>query len=438
MGKPLLLAIAPVASQSGYGKHAQDIVRSLIRLDKFDVKIFGIRWGDTPLNALVPGADDDIISRLLPTPQLPRKPEISVQITIPPEFQPVAEFNIGITAGIETTVPNPTWLEGLNRMHLNIVPSEHSKKVFTMAEFVKNDDRTKQPIGHLKLERPLEVLFEGADTTKYKRTQEIHQTVLDELAKIPEEFCFLFVGHWLQGSLGNDRKDVSMLVKTFYETFKDKPNQPALILKTSSATFSILDRNDILRRIESIKSMVSGNLPNVYVLHGQLTDEEMNSLYNHSKVKATITLTKGEGFGRPLLEFTMSGKPVIASGWSGHIDFLDKELAVLIPGELKTVDASAVNDFIIKDSQWFCANYNIVSNVMQDIFANYHRYFTNSKKLMYINKDRFSLEQMQKQLGWILERHLPEFPEEVELRLPIKKISLPKIQKKEQSVGETK
>ena len=178
--------------------------------------------------------------------------------------------------------------------------------------------------------------------------------------------------------------------------------------------------------------MVPGtNLPNVYVLHGQLTDEEMNSLNNHPKVKATITLTKGEGFGRPLLEFSMSGKPVIASGWSGHVDFLDKELAVLLPGELKPVDPSAVNDFIIKDSQWFCANYNIVANVLTDVFANYHRFFTNSKKLMYINKDRFSLEQMQRQLGWILERHLPEFPEEIELKLPIKKISLPKLQKKE-------
>ena len=49
---------------------------------------------------------------------------------------------------------------------------------------------------------------------------------------------------------------------------------------------------------------------------------EMNSIYNHSKVKAMVSLTKGEGFGRPLLEFSLSQKPLIVSGWSGHMDFL--------------------------------------------------------------------------------------------------------------------
>ena len=431
MGKPLALIIAPVASQSGYGKHAQDLVRSIIQMDKYDVKIFSIRWGSTPLNALIPGQDDDIISRLLPTPQLPKKPDVSFQITIPPEFQPIAEWNCGITAGIESTVPNPTWLEGLNRMNLNIVPSQHSKEVFIRAEFAKNDSKTNQPVGTLKATVPIEVLFEGADIAKYKRTQDIHQSVQDELNAIPEDFCFLFVGHWLQGSLGNDRKDISMLVKTFYETFRNRENAPALVLKVSSATFSILDRNDMLRKIEQLKALVpSSTYPNVYILHGQLTDEEMNSLYNHSKIKAMVSFTKGEGFGRPLLEFSLSGKPIAVSGWSGQLDFLDKELSVLLPGELKPVDPSAVNDFIIKESQWFTVNYNIAANVLDDLHKNYHRYFSNSKKLMYINKDRFSLDMMKRQFGWILDRHVPDFPEEIELKLPIKKISLPKIQKK--------
>ena len=98
---------------------------------------------------------------------------------------------------------------------------------------------------------------------------------------IEEDFCFLHVGHWLQGKLGEDRKDLGMLVKVFCETFKNQKNPPALVLKTSGATPCIIDREDILDKIENIKHQVVGNLPNIYVLHGDLRDEEINELYNH-------------------------------------------------------------------------------------------------------------------------------------------------------------
>lgn len=431
MGKPLLLAIAPVLSQSGYGKHAADLVRCIIQLDKFDVKIWNIRWGATPLNALTPGMDDDLLSRILPTPQLPKQPEIAFIVTIPSEFPQYAagKYNIGVTAGIETTVCNPTWIDGLNRMDLNIVPSQHSKAVFERSEFTKNDAAGK-PIQHVKLAKPVEVLFEGANINIYKRTEQLSESVVNELKDVPEDFLFLYVGHWLQGSLGNDRKDVGMLIKVFLETFKNKDNPPALVLKASSATFSILDREELLKKIQQIKSSISGTrLPNVYLLHGQLTDEEMNSLNNHPKIKAMITFTKGEGFCRPLLEFSLCGKPIIASAWSGHVDFLDKDLSLLLPGKIGPVDPSAVNDFIIKDSQWFTADYNVASSFMSELHKNYNKYLSNSRKLMYQNKETFALDGMKRKLNLILNKYLPEFPEELPLKLPIRKITLPKLNK---------
>ena len=154
----------------------------------------------------------------------------------------------------------------------------------------------------------------------------------------------------MRGDFGEDRKNVSFLIKVFLETFRQvsEKDKPALILKTSSAGFSILDREEILKKIQQIKDSVELNqgqtLPNIYLLHGELTDKEMNSLYNHSKVKAHVSFTKGEGFGRPLLEASISGKPVIASGWSGQLDFLDKENSVLVGGELKPIHESSVWD----------------------------------------------------------------------------------------------
>lgn len=438
MGKPLLLAIAPVQSQSGYGKHAADLIRCLIKMDKYDVKIMPIRWGNTPLNALEPGRDDEIISRLMPTPQLNKKPEITFQVTVPNEFQQIGEFNIGVTAGIETTIVPANWIEGMNRMNINIVPSEFAKRSFVSTGYTKNHPQTGQPIGQLKLEREIDVIFEGCDTSIYYRKEEtqLDTKFKDVLSFMKEDWAFLAVGHWLQGDMGHDRKDIGMTVKVFLEAFKNQPNPPALILKTSSATFSILDRDEMLKRLHSIKQSIPGvtTLPNIYLLHGQLTDNEMNDLYNHPKIKAMITLTKGEGFGRPILEFSMSGKPIIASAWSGHVDFLDKDLTILLPGKLEPVHPSAVNDFILKEAQWFTADYNVAAGAMVDVYKNYNKYASKAKKMSYFNKNNYSLDDMGRKLNWFFEKNVPEFPEELDLKLPaslskLKTIQLPKLKK---------
>jgi glycosyltransferase involved in cell wall biosynthesis len=435
--KPLCLVTAPVATRSGYGAHSRDICRSLIRLDKYDVKIYPVRWGTTPQNALNEKDTNDIpiIERLLSNPNLDRQPDIHIHIVIPNEFQPLGKYNIGITAGIETTACPPQWIEGMNRMNLNIVPSTFTKSVLEKVQYEKEDNGRK--LGNLKLERPIEVLFEGCDTNIYKPTKDFSIELHKDISTITEKVVFLYVGHWLQGGLGKDRKDTGMLIKVFLETFKNKLKAPALLLKSSGATFSIIDREEMLRKIEEIKKTVVGRLPNVYLLHGDLTDEEMNELYNHPKVKAHVSFTKGEGFGRPLLEASLSGKPVIASDWSGHTDFLDKELAVMLPGELVDVDPSAFPDNIYtKGAQWFQVNYGYASKVLKDIFKNYKGFLSKSKKLGEQNYKQFSLDAMTKEFGNILDEYVPEFPKEVKLQLPkLKKVGdskglkLPKLKK---------
>jgi hypothetical protein len=318
MSKPVCLVTAPVATRSGYGAHSRDIVRALIKLDRYDIKIYSVRWGNCPMNALNEKDPNDkmIIDRLLQQPQLPQQPELHFHIVIPNEFSNIAKYNIGITAGIETTVAPPYWLDGVNRMDLNIVPSKFVKNVFETIEFDVQNKQTGQPAGKLKLQKPMEVLFEGADTNIYKKTKEFNIELNDQLKSIEEPFNFLYVGHWLQGGLGKDRKDTGMLVKVFLETFKNMKKRPGLIMKTSGAGFSVMDREDIINKINDIKSTVTGDLPNIYFLHGDFTDEEMNQIYNHPKVKAHINLTHGEGFGRPLLEASLSEKPIITSNWS--------------------------------------------------------------------------------------------------------------------------
>ena len=427
--KPLVLVTAPVGTRSGYGSHSRDICRSLIDMDKFDVKIWPVRWGATPQNALDEKNqyDKPIIDRLLKEPNMDRQPDIHFHIVVPNEFQTLGKYNVGITAGIETTHCPAEWIEGLNRMNLNIVPAQFVAHTIQNTKFDKHDKNTNQKLGAIQNERPLEVLFEGADTDIYKPTKEFSKDLVDELKEIKEDFCFLFVGHWLQGGLGQDRKDLGMLIKTFYESFKNKPKQPALILKTSGAQPSVLDREDIMKKIEQIKVTVNGKLPSVYLLHGDFEDEEINGLYNHPKVKAHISFTHGEGFGRPLLEASLSEKPVIAPNWGGQVDFLNDKDAILLPGSLNEVKRGSFPDAMYVDgSKWFTVNYNYASKILRDVFDNYSKYVIRGKKLSIKNQTKFSLDAMTKRFEEILDKYLPKFDEQptaVDLKLPkLKKV----------------
>ena len=422
MIKPMILVTAPIETRSGYGNHARDICRALIESDKYDVKIQSVPWGSTPLNALEKDnpVHKEIQKRILRTPSLPKQPELHLHIVIPNEFRAIGKKNIGVTAGIETTIPPAQWVEGCNRMDKVIFTSEFSKEGFVNVVFDKLDQSTQKNIGTLKFEKESDVLFEGADTDVYKKTNEVSEMMNEKFSVIDEDFCFLFVGHWLQGNMGEDRKDIGMLLRVFYSMFKDKENTPALILKTSGAGFSIIDRNDVKKKIDKVKKTFSGSkLPNVYLLHGDLTDEEMNQMYNHPKVKAHLTFTHGEGFGRPLLEASFSGKPIIAPIATGQADFLSKGVSVELPHEMtKVPENSFPKEFTNKEAVWATVNYPIAIKVIQDVHDNYDKYKMRGKKQMIINRETFSHEEMKNKLVNIVDDMIKDIPKEVELKLP--------------------
>jgi len=409
MNKPFLLFRGPVKTRSGYGAHSRDLLQALYEMDLFEIKIDSCMWGSTPMTAL----EDNLFHKWIESNivnQLEKTPDIYVQVTVPNEFQRVGKFNIGITAGIETTIAPKDWIDGCNRMDLIITTSTFSKDVLLQTVYNENEQNTGKLIKQHKIERQIEVLFEGVDT-------KIYNNVYNNIdIDIKEDFAYLFVGHWLKGDTGQDRKDVGMLIKCFVEAFKGVEDRPALILKTSSASFSIKERESFRKKIEGL---VSGyeNPPSIYLLFGDLTNDEMNNLYNHPKVKSMVTITKGEGFGRPLLEFTMTGKPVIASNWSGHKDFLPMDKAIMIGGKLTEVHESAVDTFILKDSKWFTANYNEVAEVFKLVYKDYDKFLEKSMILGDENKEKFSMEKMKEKFKDIINPFSVQ-PKEQKLILP--------------------
>jgi glycosyltransferase involved in cell wall biosynthesis len=431
MSKPLCIVSCPIDTYSGYGARSRDFVRSLIKIkgEEWDIKIIAQRWGQTPWNYLKDNIEEDIDlkSRIINalTMNIPKQPEIWIQITVPNEFQPLGKFNIGVTAGIETTICDSSWIEGCNRMDLNLVSSEHSKKVFKNSTF-EQKNQLGQTINKIELKKPLEVLFEGADLAKYFKSDTLTNfSIHNDLNTIKENFCYLFVGHWLQGEFGEDRKNVGYLIKAFLEVFKNKKSKPALVLKISGGAPSIMDQESILKKIDDIKKTISSkDLPNIYCIHGDLSDEEINCVYNHPKIKAMVSFTKGEGFGRPLLEFSIIGKPIIASGWSGHLDFLNPEMCGLVGGTLNKIHPStAVQNILLPESQWFKPDDNQAGHALVQVYENHKEYQEKAKRLAYKNKQNFSFEKMTEKLDELIKQYFSEFPKQIELKLPkLKKI----------------
>lgn len=395
MSKPFLLFRGPVKSISGYGAHSRDLLESLYKMNLFDIKIDSCVWGSTPLTALNKNNlfHNWIESNIIES--LSSKPDIYIQVTVPNEFMVVGNFNIGITAGIETTLAPKDWIDGCNRMDLVITTSQFSKDVLLSTVYNETEKGTNRVLGSVRVIKPIEVLFEGVNDKTYNNTNS--QFELD----VKEDFCFLFVGHWLKGTVGQDRKDVGMLIKTFASTFNNDYNPPALILKTSSATFSIKERENMRMRIRDLVMDIP-NPPSIYLLFGELTDDEMNGLYNHPKVKSMVSFTKGEGFGRPLLEFSLTGKPIIVSNWSGHKDFLPENMSTFLIGQLNDVHDSSIDNFIIKDSKWFTVDYDNAKNVLRKVKTDYQDYLDESNKIRINNLEKFSLTNMTERFKEIL------------------------------------
>lgn len=398
---------SPVATQSGYGHHAREIITNIIeqRGHEWDVKLISLPWGHTPMTYPI---SVDLQLRIIPLP-LQEQPDIWIQVSVPNELQAVGKYNIGVTAGTEGSICPAEWIDKLNAMNLVIVPSEFTKSVFE--ETAKQSNKV--------ITTKIEVVPEYFDETIYTNKQ---VKTLDELNSIEEDFAFLSVGHWLQGQPGEDRKNVSGLIHTFLNTYQGKKDAPALILKTSGATYSIMDRMDIEDRIAQIRSIFpTTKLPNIYLVHGELTDDEMNSLYNHPKVKAMVSFTKAEGFGRPLLEFSTTGKPIIAPHYSGQTDFLKKDFICALPGAQTPIHQSAQNEFLIDGATWFTPDYGYAGKMMQEIQKNYKKWLELGKRQRYFVNSAFTKTAVAAVYERILsnvDTEIKSIPVPMELKLP--------------------
>lgn len=374
-----------VLNRSGYGGFADSVAAALIKHPSLDVKILSASWGSCPTRATTNVADEEIIKRIQKPGHLPA-PELYVSIYLPHLHKPVGHHNISVSAGIETSFMPEHITKGANAFDLNILTSKFSKDVYLAS----------------KVTKPVEYWSWGLDWS-VPSTSPYLESLLSE---IPEPEAFLFVGQWTARQLFDDRKDFGMLLKTFLEAFADKPNPPALILKTSGAMVNAADRHHTLEKLGHIKSMVKGVLPSVYLLHGELSTEEMHYLMSHPKVTAHVSFTHAEGYGMPLLQASMTGKPILVPAYSGHLDFLDSKF-IPLAGELRVIPETCNSEFYPKGSSWFVVDYEKAKTTLQNFHYGDRSAATKAAKdLAGINFTKFNVEKTTYRLHKIIDRFL--------------------------------
>jgi glycosyltransferase involved in cell wall biosynthesis len=342
--KRKVLLKGPVLTRSGYGEQARFAMRALqSREDLFDIFIQPITWGAT---SWVSDNDeerqwiDQAIHKTIDHIQQGNSFDTSIQVTIPNEWEKLAPLNIGYTAGIETTKVAPLWLQkGNEAVDKIIVVSKHSSDSFkNTTAYATNNDTGEQVV--YRLTNPIE--YVGYPVKDYDPSFKID-------LNLTSEFNFLCVAQ-----LGI-RKNVPKTIKWFMEEFQNE--DVGLIVKTNMAKNSIMDREKVY---EDFKKFINGyedRKCKVYLLHGDMTEEEMHALYRHPKISALLALPHGEGFGLPIFEAAYSGLPVIATGWSGHLDFLvdqeGKEHFYNVAFDMQQIQKEVVwENVLIPESMW--------------------------------------------------------------------------------------
>jgi len=393
-----ILLEAPILTKSGYGEHSRLVHEAMCLKEDAEVFINPLNWGsttwETPSEEIQKGIDN-YQRFIMYCNQNKIHPEYDMQVHvgIPNEFEKKAKYSVCVTAGIETDRVSPNWLakthQGIDKI---IVPSHHARAGFVETKYeMLNKANNTQTIVNCNCE---------VEVVPYP----VKEIKVEEMnLELETDFNFLTI------AMIGPRKNLDSTVRTFVEEFREDENV-GLILKTSSARSSIMDRIRTKQQIELFLKNLGPRKCKIYLIHGDLTTAQIHSLYVHPKIKAYYTTTHGEGYGLPIFEAAYSELPVIATDWSAHLDFLsakhknkNKKLFARIDCELKQVQAAAIwKDLITEESRWAFVKEASAKTQLRKVYSNYGMYKSWAKTLkqniMETHKKKDILAKMKKVL----------------------------------------
>lgn len=387
--KKKVLVEGPILSQSGYGEHARFVLRSLrSQEDVFDIYALPLNWGQT--SWLFEDNEerkwiDSIINKTVFYINQQRQFDIYCHVGIPNELKRKAPITIEITAAIESNKVAPEWIEILNRECDKVITtSEHSMIGLKNTTWEVQDQLGK--VFDLKLNKPVEVVRYPIKNFQQLDNHE-HWLPLDY------DFNFLCVAQW------GPRKNLENTIKLFIDEFKN--DNVGLICKVNYSNNSIIDRTTCENILQTILKQNTNVKCKVYLLHGDMNDDEVHNLYVHPKIKAIINFGHGEGFGLPLFEAAYCGLPVIAVDYSGHRDFLymesegkRKKAFASVPYDMNKIQPEAVwNGVLHPESEWAYIKPFAAKSAMRECYKDHGRFKGQAKKLKeYLHNNNYNSE----------------------------------------------
>lgn len=328
-----ILVRGPLLSESGYGNHARQVFRWLLKNhSNCEIRVQVLPWGNTSWY-VDPSAENGLIGEIMKrSGPIDKKFDISFQIQLPNEWDPsVANTNVGVTAVVESDVCNPTWIEACNRMNVVVVPSTFCEST------LRKTGNVTSPI-HVIPESFIPEILEGESSIDLE---------------LETSFNFLILGTMTGNNPHNDRKNIFFALKWLCEEFANDPDV-GIVLKTNVGRGTRLDWPQVESVIRNVINEVrKGQFPKIHIIHGIMPSKEVAGLYTHPKIKALVAPTRGEGFGLPILEAAASGLPVATTEYSGHMDFMKHGKFVKFEYDMKEIHESRCDPHIwIKGSKW--------------------------------------------------------------------------------------
>jgi len=400
----------PALTRSGYGEHVRFIMRSLREEQDLDLYLIPTSWGTTGW-ALAEEKDeeriwlDSVIEKTQAALQNKQTFDVSVQVSIPNEWEKLCPVNIGVTAGIETTKVAPGWLEKGNLMDRIVVPSQHSKEVYQKTVVDAQITNTGEMIKYI-CETPIDVV--GYPVKQYDSC--------DLELDLKTDFNFLNVAQW------GPRKNIENCIRWFIEEFYDEENV-GLILKTNLSKNSFLDRTAVENKIKYIlqEKNYKDKKCKIYLLHGDFSDQEMHELYRNPKIKALLSTSHGEGYGLPMFEAAYEGLPIIAPEWSGYLDFLCmpvknkkgkeriKPMFACVNYTLQNIQKQAVWQGVLEaDSKWAYAEEGSFKKQIREVFKDHGRFKKQARQLQDWVTEEFNEKKQNVSLVESIRKALPE------------------------------
>jgi len=389
MNKKNVVIKGPLMTQSGYGVHCRQVFRWLMSREDFDVKCVVTPWGQC---SWILDHQDETIRQIMERTVNENNIEfdLSFQVQLPNEWNPfLAKQNIGITAAVETNTCNPEWVECCERMDKVLVPSEFTKEVLVNTG-VKSD---LVEVVH----ETYPTIFDSEDFIR----DEYIDSVLDS---IETKRNFLVLGQITGMNVFSDRKNLFNTIKAFVEAYNNNKDV-GLIFKTNVGRNTKIDRSKTLSLVKNLlKELGKDIFPKVHILHGNLSENQLRTLYTHDKVSYLLTATRGEGFGLPILEAASQGLPVIATNWSGHLDFMKLGSFTRLPYKLTEIHESRVdNKIFMKDTKWAEVSYGQLRLTLKKAFDNYNKDKKNAKDLSFRIKENFNFNKIKEDYNSFIE-----------------------------------